>query len=172
MGCLVSPGQLVQRDPLLPLAFSVAPSRPNAEEKDLINPKEGKQQKGGKSVMVDNSQASNDDFQKPSRTKHSFSKSHKSKADNFCTNCQVRFENLVKHLEQSFICKQTLHQGFTKKFSEADQSKKGTKNAAQQKPMKVKCKGCHKEFVNIKMHVSKSFPCQNQYRINQVLNND
>ena len=30
--CLVSPDQLVPRDLLLPLAFSVAPSRPNAEE--------------------------------------------------------------------------------------------------------------------------------------------
>ena len=34
----------------------------------------------------------------------------------------------------------------------------------------MKCKGCKKEFINIRSHISKSFPCQNHYGVNEKLN--
>ena len=35
---------------------------------------------------------------------------------------------------------------------------------------KQKCKGCHKAFLNLKQHVTKSFTCQNAYMITELLN--
>ena len=89
------------------------------------------------------------------------------KEDNFCPNCQRRFEDIQKHFQLSFICKQTSNQGLTPKVEDIPPK---IKRHHESNSRKIVCKGCMKEITNLERHVSKSFPCQNQYKVDEKLN--
>ena len=91
--------------------------------------------------------------------------------ENFCQNCQVRYENLKDHYQTSLICKQTSLQGI-QGIIEITNEKKDNENAKikiKSNSRKIQCKGCLKEFININTHGSKSFPCQNHYGLDVMV---
>lgn len=99
------------------------------------------------------------------------------KVNVFCPNCNTSVKSLEHHFNVSLICKQAkLIQDNQKNKTKPEKNpviddKKTNKVPLKSKLSfkKVKCTFCQKEFPNINQHLSKSFPCQNAYKIDDMI---
>ena len=87
----------------------------------------------------------------------------------FCQNCNLKIDNLEDHFKKFVICRQTSDRNLSKK-----QEYNGNKNCVKktkESKFKEKCLSCEREFLNLKLHLTKSFSCQNANKIDELINN-
>ena len=89
-----------------------------------------------------------------------------------CKNCGIRVDDINIHYRTSLICGQTLSShGYPDGANSSKSILIGNKrkNDKTEKKVQHKCLACGKEFVNLKVHLSKSFPCQAPYDIDDKI---
>ena len=88
-----------------------------------------------------------------------------------CPSCNKKVANLSLHFASSFICSQAQVQANSQP-SQSEPKKMPNKRKLNKDNRKgvTKCLSCSKDFVNLNLHLSKSFSCQNSYNIDEKIN--